>query len=142
MGSIAVGKRPFGVTVDDEGKRAYTANVASDDVSVIDLTAGKVIASVKVGHRPYAVALAGGRAFVTDQYGGTVTVFDLASFAVIKAIEVGGYPEGIEADPSGAVVYVSCWEDNSLQKIDTATLTVTERIPVGDGPRAFGRFLR
>jgi YVTN family beta-propeller protein len=128
--------------VDADGKRAYTANVGSDNVSVIDLAAGKVVGTVKVGRRPYAVALAAGKGFVTDQYGGTVTVFDLATLAVIKTIEVGEYPEGIEADPTGEAVYVACWEANTLERIDTATLEVTARIPVGDGPRAFGLFLR
>jgi YVTN family beta-propeller protein len=141
-GSVPVGKRPFGVTVDAEGRRAYTANVASDDVSVIDLAAGKVVGTVKVGHRPYAVALSGDRAFVTNQYGGTVTVFDASTLAVLETIEVGEYPEGIEADPAGGAVYVACWDANTLERIDTAKLEVVSRIPVGNGPRAFGRFLR
>jgi len=86
--------------------------------------------------------LTGGRAFVTDQYASTVTVFDVATLRVVKTIEVGDYPEGIEADPTGKWVYVACWEQNTLERIDTATLEVTARIPVGNGPRAFGRFLR
>ena len=40
--TVSVGKRPFGITIDAAGMRAYTANVASDDVSVIDIAAGKV----------------------------------------------------------------------------------------------------
>ena len=59
------------------GARAYTANVESDDVSVIDIAARRVAATVKVGKRPYCVALAQGRGFVTDQYAEAVSVFDL-----------------------------------------------------------------
>jgi YVTN family beta-propeller protein len=88
------------------------------------------------------VALAGGRAFVTDQYGGTVTVFDTLSFKVVKTIPVGDYPEGIAADPGGKAVFVACWEANTLERIDTETLEVTGRAEVGNGPRAFGLFLR
>ncbi len=76
---MKVGERPFGVTIDAEGKRAYTANVASNDVSVIDIESRTVVGTVKVGKRPYAVALAKGRAFVTDQYEDTVSVFDVGS---------------------------------------------------------------
>src|SRR5262249_51708673 len=123
-------------------KRAYTANVATDDVSVIDIPSAKVIATVKVGRRPYAVALAGGRAFVTNQYAGTVSVFDLATFAPLATIAVGGHPEGIAADPAGTYVYVACWFDNVLQRIDVAKLAVAGEAAVGDGPRAFGLFLR
>ena len=95
-----------------------------------------------VGRRPYAVALAGGRAFVTNQYADSVSVIDLQSSKVVKTIDVGDHPEGIEADPAGAFVYVACWFDNVLQRIDAQTLTITGDADVGDGPRAFGLFLR
>ncbi len=132
----------FGITVDASGNRAYTANVKSDDVSVIDIAAQKAIATVKVGHRPYAVALAQGRAFVTDQHAGTVTVFDTVTFQVLKTIPVGGYPEGIMANDDEKIVYVTCWDDNAVHRIDVAALKVTGRVEVGNGPRAFGKFLK
>ncbi len=97
---------------------------------------------MKVGRRPYAVALAGGRAFVTNQYAGTVSVFDLDSFKPLATIEVGDHPEGIAADPAGAYVYVACWFDNVLQRIDAAKMVLAGEVKVGDGPRAFGLFLR
>ena len=61
---------------------------------------------------------------------------------IVKTIEVGGYPEGIEADPAGRTVYVACWDADTLERIDTTTLEVTGRAAVGNGPRAFGQFLR
>jgi YVTN family beta-propeller protein len=97
---------------------------------------------VKVGRRPYAVALASGKAFVTDQYAGTVTVVDTADWRVVATIPVGEHPEGIEADAAGRYVYVACWFENTLERIDTARLAVTDKVAVGDGPRAFGAFLR
>ena len=66
------------------GCEAYTANVKSDDVTVIDIAARKAVGKVPTGRRPYAVALARGRGFVTDQYGGTITVFDLATLAAAQ----------------------------------------------------------
>jgi YVTN family beta-propeller protein len=142
VGAIKVGERPFGVTIDESGQWAFTANVGSDDVSVIDIKAREVIGTVKVGRRPYAVALASGRAFVTDQYGGTVTVFGIGSLRVIATVEVGDHPEGIAADADGRYLYVACWMDNELVKIDARTMAVVGRVAVGDGPRAFGAFLR
>lgn len=143
IGVIGVGERPFGVTIDAEGKRAYTANVASNDVSIVDLATKQEIGRVKVGERPYAVALANGKAFVTDQYAGSVTVFDTETLKPVKEITVDAYPEGIEADREGRYVYVACWEDNTLVKIDAETLEVAGKAEdVGDGPRAFGKFLR
>jgi YVTN family beta-propeller protein len=137
-----VAARPFGITIDPEGRRAYTANVGSNDVSVIDLADNSEIGRVKTGLRPYAVALARGRGFVTDQYDGTVSVFDLATLKPVKRITVGDYPEGIAATADGRQIIVANWESNSLSVIDVAELKVTGEIKVGDGPRAFGAFLR
>jgi YVTN family beta-propeller protein len=140
--TVKVGTHPFGVTIDQQGERAYTANVESNDVSVVDLKAGRLLGIVPVGKRPYAVALAKGRGFSTDQYGGTVSVFDLATLKPLKRISVGDYPEGIETSADGNNVYVVNWFSNEVWTIDAETLTVTAKMPVGDGPRAFGTFLR
>jgi YVTN family beta-propeller protein len=138
---VPVGTRPFGVTVDADGAFAFTANVGSDDVTVIDIAAREVIGKAKVGRRPYACALAQRRLFVTDQYAGTVSVIGLGSLLLIKAIDVGDHPEGIGADAAGRFVYVACWGDNVVKKIDAASLAVVGSVAVPDGPRAFGLFI-
>lgn len=142
LATVKTGARPFGVTIDVSGERAYTANVGSSDVTVIDIKARRAIGAVSVGERPYAVALAGERGFVTDQYDATVTVFNVRTFAREAQIPTGDYPEGIEASPDGRHVYAVCWESNVVNVIDAASLKVTAEINVGDGPRAFGRFIR
>ena len=122
--------------------RAYTANVESNDVSVVDLAAKTLLSTVAVGKRPYAVALAKGRGFSTDQGGGTVSVFDLATLQPVKRISVGDFPEGIETDADGNTVYFVNWFSNEVWAIDAETLAVTAKMPAGDGPSAFGTFLR
>ena len=142
VATVATGERPFGITIDADGQRAYTANVASDDVTVIDIASRKAVGRVGAGRRPYAVALARGRGFVTDQYSGTISVFDAATLRSLKAIDACDHPEGIEADAGGETVYVACWGDNVVLKIDASSLAITGKAAVGDGPRAFGKFLR
>nr|WP_290990128.1 beta-propeller fold lactonase family protein [Hyphomicrobium sp.] len=142
LGTVATGSRPFGITIDKAGARAFTANVKSDDVTVIDIAARTVVGKVPTGRRPYAVALAQGRGFVTDQYGGTITVFDQGTLAPIKRIDACDHPEGIEADAAETNVYVACWGDDVLLRIDPLSLKVTGKVPVGNGPRAFGKFIR
>ena len=50
--------------------------------------------------------------------------------------------EDLDLDAGGDAVFVACWEANTLERIDTRTLEVTGRAAVGEGPRAFGMFLR
>ncbi|MGU3538346.1 YncE family protein [Methylobacterium sp. A54F] len=139
---IPVGGHPFGLTLDAAAGRAYTANVLSNDVSVIDLAAGREIGRIKAGERPYVVALAGARGFVTNQYAGTVTVFDRASLRPEATIEVDDHPEGIAASADGRTLVVANWGSNTLSLIDAGSLKVVRTLKTGDGPRAFGDFLR
>jgi YVTN family beta-propeller protein len=114
----------------------------SNDVTVLDLKSRKPVATIKVGSRPYVIAFAKNKAFVTNQGNASVSVIDLAQNTVTATVKVDDYPEGIEADDDEHFVYVSCWSDNTLVQIDAETLKVTGRVPVGDGPRSFGAFLR
>jgi YVTN family beta-propeller protein len=139
---IPVGRHPFGVTVDAKGRRAYTANVESDDVSVVDLATRQLVATIPVGKRPYSVALAQGRGFVADQYGESVSVFDESALKPVSQIKVGEYPESVAASRDGSTVYVTNWFSNELWSIDAKSLDVVAKVATGDGPRAFGAFIR
>lgn len=139
--TIPVGKHPFGVTIDAAGARAYTANVESDDATVIDIAARKVLGALKTESRPYTVALARNRIFVVNQHADSVSVFDAATFAPEGSVKVGEYPEGIAASRDGARVYVTNWFSNELWSIDAKTLQVLGKAGTADGPRAFGAFV-
>ena len=53
-----MGRRPWGVAVTPDGKRIYTANGRSDDVSVIDATALKVVHTIaNVGRGPHSIVI-------------------------------------------------------------------------------------
>jgi YVTN family beta-propeller protein len=49
---------------------------------------------------------------------------------------------GDEVSADGNNVYIVNWFSNVVWAINTETLAVTAKMPVGDGPRAFGTFLR
>ena len=53
-----VGRRPWGVALNRDGSKAYTANGPSGDVSVIDLASGRVDARIAIGGSPWGVVAA------------------------------------------------------------------------------------
>jgi YVTN family beta-propeller protein len=55
VSSIGVGARPFGAAALDT--IGYVANFDSDTVSIVDLVKRETIASLPVGHQPFAVAI-------------------------------------------------------------------------------------
>jgi YVTN family beta-propeller protein len=54
---VPVGTRPWGIALSDDGRRLYTANGPSNDVSVVDTATLKVIRKIPVGKSPWGVAL-------------------------------------------------------------------------------------
>jgi YVTN family beta-propeller protein len=54
---IPVGNRPWGIALDPSGSKLYTANGASNDVSVVDLKSRKELRRIKVGNGPWGIAV-------------------------------------------------------------------------------------
>jgi len=54
---IPVGERPWGIALTADGRKLYTANGISNDVSVIDTTTNKVTGTIKAGDGPWGIAL-------------------------------------------------------------------------------------
>ena len=52
-----VGARPWGIAAGADGKKVYTANGPSNDVSVVDVATGKVEKRIKVGGQPWGIAV-------------------------------------------------------------------------------------
>ena len=56
-----VGDRPWGIAISADGRKLYTANGPSHDVSVIDIASGKTEARIEVGGSPWGIAVAQAR---------------------------------------------------------------------------------
>jgi len=55
LGSVTVGKRPWGIALSPDGKTLYSANGPSNNVSVVDLATNTVAATVKAGTGPWGI---------------------------------------------------------------------------------------
>ena len=151
---------PNGITVRRENNKyfAYLVLNGNDKTLKLDLNNGKIIWQKTVGLAPYGITLANGLLFVTNwagyaptsdnqdsagipwdyaivnKYGavatGSVSVLDPESGKNIKNITVGLHPNHIIASPDQKFVYVANGNDDYISVINTATLTVTEKIPI------------
>jgi YVTN family beta-propeller protein len=54
---IPVGKRAWSIVLDPSGSKLYTANGASNDVSVVDVKLRKELRRIKVGDGPWGIAI-------------------------------------------------------------------------------------
>ena len=135
-----------------DGKRAYTANIASDTVTAIELNAPpgpKQITQIGVGKQPEAIDISpDGRELWVGQNGdGSISIIDTATNKVKETIKVGEVPIRVKFTPDGKRVLVSDPQAGELIVLDAATRKEIKRlaiegVPVGiliapGGSRAF-----
>src|SRR5262245_38454202 len=135
--TLAVGKRPRGVTASADGKRVYVANSNSDSLSVVDAAGLSVISSFPAGKDPEGLTFnrEGTLLYVVNENESAVTVIDPASGRIVKKIEVGTEPETAVTSPDGRFIAVSNETSNDVHLIDTASQTVVKKIGVPKNPR-------
>lgn len=134
---IPVGRGSEGFDVSPDGKLAWVANAWDGTLSVIDLDAKKVVATIQAD-----VASAnrikftpdGKLAFVSLLNGPDVVILETATRKVIQRLPIGHGSSGILMQPDGKRAYVSCGPDNYVAVIDLKTLRVVGHIQPGGNP--------
>jgi YVTN family beta-propeller protein len=89
--------KPMGSAMAANGKRAYISNGRGGTVSVIDVAADSVVASVPVGQRPWGIALTpdGSKLYTANGPSNDVSVVDVGTLTVTRKIPVGKLPWGV-----------------------------------------------
>ena len=126
------------VAVSPDGRRAYTANIASGTVSVLDLAAGRKLRDIAVGGRPEGIALTpdGRELWVGDLEGARVQALDAASGERLAEVRTGQVPIRVLASPDGRWIVTSNLGDGSLSVIDRRARRVARTIPVSGSREA------
>jgi YVTN family beta-propeller protein len=78
-----------------DGTRAYVANAGSNSVSVINLAAQAVVATVPVGFLPVDEAITATNVYVANAGGNTVSVIRTSNNSVTATVRVGSNPVNI-----------------------------------------------
>jgi YVTN family beta-propeller protein len=76
-------------------------------VSRIDPQTNAVVATISVGHEPFAIAAADGAVWVANRTDSAISRIDPRTNRVVATIDVGGEPEGLAADAGSVWVSVS-----------------------------------
>lgn len=133
---IVVGAHPAHVIADPRGERAFVTNAGDNTVSVVDLAARKLIATIGTGRYPHGLRMSpdGREAYVANVQDGTVSVIDADGLTELARIPVGTTPVQVGFTPDGTRVYVSLRDENRVAVIDTASRRLVETIEVGRNP--------
>ncbi len=117
-------------------EEAFITNQVADSVTVLDLDAGKAVATIPVAGKPAGIAMApdGSRAYVTCPDGKALAVIDAAARREVARIDLGGGPLGVAVHPSGSPVYVADSFGNRVQVVDPVSGSITATVSVGNVP--------
>jgi YVTN family beta-propeller protein len=134
---IPVGSRDEGFDISPDGKEAWIANSGDGTVSVIDIAAKRVTATLNVDTKSanrLKFTPDGKRVLISLLGSPDLVVIDVAQHTVEKRIPIGHGAAGILVQPDGKRAYIACTPDNYVAIIDLSTLAVTGHIDAGGNP--------
>lgn len=134
---VPVGKGSEGFDVSPDGRELWTANAQDGTLSIIDIAAKKVVATLDakvVGANRLKFTRDGKHVLITSLRGGDLVVYDAASRTEWKRVPIGHGAAGILIEPDGARAYVACTPENSIAVVDLKTFAVTGHIDAGGEP--------
>ena len=128
------GKIAHMVLVSNDNQRLYTANIVSENVSVIDRKSGNLITQIpcEKGAEGMAFTPDGKQLWVANQSAGSMSIINLATHQVSGRFDLPGMPVRIRFSRDGKRAYVPSWTPKGeLIVIDVPSRTEIKRIQVG-----------
>jgi YVTN family beta-propeller protein len=133
---IQAGSDPEEFDLSKDGTLLYGSNEDTGEATIVDVMAGKIVATLKVGDEeaePEGVATTpdGKFVYVTSENYGTISVIDTAAQKVLKTFEVGHRPRDIAFLPDLTKAYVTLENDGKLAVVNPMKHTKTGEIVIG-----------
>jgi YVTN family beta-propeller protein len=111
---------PVELKLSRDGSKAYVVCEDDDSLLEVDLRTRRVVAKVKVGHKPKGVALSpdGKTLYVSNEWKDSVSEIDEQAFTVRRTLKTGWGPIGLTTGPDGKYLYVANSIGNDVSVID------------------------
>ena len=117
VGRVEVGPEPRGVVIASDGRNAYVAVGASNEVVRVDLSDRKVTGRLEVGREPRGLALSpdGSRLVAANARGQSVSVVDLGRFVVERTLTMqADNLRQVAVSPDGRYAYVAAMNNRGF----------------------------
>ncbi len=131
-------RSPVDVALLPDGRLALTANHTADSLSLVDLSAGKVLSELPCGRKPVAVACSpdGRHAAVSNLWSASLSLFDIDGARIKSAgvLSLGIQTRGLVFAAKGRL-YAALAGEDAVVAIDLASRKITQRWPAPREPR-------
>lgn len=114
-GAHSMGEQPMDLAVEASGKRLYTANYVSGDVTVIDTASMSVLDTIDVPGKPVSLAVSGGTLYVADRAGKKIHAIDLKTRKTTATFATGRGTSDLAVDAGAGRLFVSDSEDGNIR---------------------------
>jgi YVTN family beta-propeller protein len=123
---VSTGEIPCAVAVDDSSGKAFVANFASNDVTVLDGASDTVVGTMSVGPKPQAIAVDSNnhKVYVVSTHERTVTVLDGHNNSVLGTVRMEKRPFAIAVNSQTHVAAVLNL-DGDVTLIDGTTMATS-----------------
>ncbi len=120
---------PVEIKFSPDGAKLYIVCEGSDSLLALDTRTRKVVARVKVGHKPRGLALSpdARTIYISNSWSDTVSEVDATTFQVRRTLKTGWCPVGLTTDRPGKTLYVANSIGDNVSLIDLATGEETKR---------------
>jgi YVTN family beta-propeller protein len=137
-GDVPVGVDPVSLAQRPGTSEVWVVNHLSDNVSIVDVAARKVVATIAVGDEPTDIVFASGRAFVSlagnqDR----VNVYNASTRALVVSLSLfGDDPRALATNAAGTEVYAVVMESgNGTTALFTSLVETGGGLPPPSPPR-------
>ena len=110
------------LAVDLEGKRLFIAALGNNTMEVLDLAAGKRVATIKGLHEPQGIAYVAGlnRIFVANGEDGKCHIYDGGSLKLVDTVDFSGDADNVRYDAGAKHIWVG-YGKGALGEMDAAS---------------------
>ena len=138
LGSVPTGQaQSHMLAISSDGRFGYTANVSSGTVSVLDLDARALVATIKVSPFIQRIALSvdDRYAFTADQTAARLAVIDTAARTVARSVALPGLAYGTAPTPDGKSLLVAIPALSLVAEVDLGSMRVVRTLSVPKSPQ-------
>lgn len=138
VGSVPTGQaQSHMLAISGDGRLGYTANVSSGTVSVLDLDARTLAATIKVSPFIQRISLSvdDRYAFTADQTAARLAVIDTAARSVVRSVALPGLAYGTAPTPDGRFLLVAVPALSLVAEVDLGSMRVVRTLPVPKSPQ-------
>ncbi len=134
LAEIKTGKKPDAITYDAGTDRVFVSNGDSNDVTVIDATAAKVVGTIPVGGAPeYSAGDGKGTVWVNLEDKNAFVTIDVKALKLTKPTPIAGCeePASMAFDAANRRLFIGC-KNNLLAVVDPDSGKVIKTLPIGE----------